>query len=186
VFQENDIFTTTGVASRAKRLNFRYNLMFKPIGDVFLGASVLDLGSHNGRWSYVAMELGARKVIGIESNKKYVKLANKIFEQKNLDKDLFEFKLQNVETATLPEVDVVLCMGLLYYLKDPIGLLRKVANLPNKVCIIDTFHSSGNVSNLNELQKQLKILFNYKQLGVYDREKRVAFHCYPKKIASFL
>jgi Methyltransferase domain len=43
--------------------------------DIFAGALVLDLGSHDGRWSLAALATGARSVIGVEAWPQLVKAA---------------------------------------------------------------------------------------------------------------
>src|SRR5205814_1234121 len=49
------------------RLNLRYEAIFAENRDVFDGATVLDIASHDGRFSLAALACGAKSVIGIEA-----------------------------------------------------------------------------------------------------------------------
>ena len=48
------------------RLNERYEAMFARNRDIFDGARVLDLASHDGRYSFAALKTGAAHVTGVE------------------------------------------------------------------------------------------------------------------------
>src|ERR1700688_4976038 len=58
--------TTETVASRS-RLNARWRAVIDWNKAVLTGRRVLDLGCHDGRWSFAALEAGACHVIGIEA-----------------------------------------------------------------------------------------------------------------------
>lgn len=75
MFLANDVFTLTGVACNINRLNYRYSITLQPIKNLLKNAVVLDMGSHNGRWTYVALNLGAKYVIGLEQDKSILQTA---------------------------------------------------------------------------------------------------------------
>jgi hypothetical protein len=68
-------YLTSSTAATTARLNLRYEAIFGENRDIFAGALVLDLGSHDGRWSLAALATGARSVIGVEAWPQLVKAA---------------------------------------------------------------------------------------------------------------
>ena len=55
------------------RLNARYTGLIQHNRELLDGASVLDLASHDGRWSFAAIKAGASYVLGIEHKPRLVK-----------------------------------------------------------------------------------------------------------------
>lgn len=181
-FHERSVFVRTGVAAQPERLNFRYNVMFSSASHLFSGKTVLEFGSHNGRWAHICLQLGASKVIGIELEQKWVELAREYLAGRPCefhvgDCEQFDMKFDN-------RPNIVLCMGVLYYLKDPIGLLERIAALSPSLCIVDTFLSWGNVPNRKCFENYLRSLFRLKLLANYDGDQRSAYHCFPRVIAQ--
>ena len=70
---------TTGVAGQ--RLEYRYKAIIGNQKNYFKNAKVLDLASHDGRWSLASLEAGASKVVGIEGRENLVEKSNKILEK---------------------------------------------------------------------------------------------------------
>src|SRR6476661_8939613 len=60
-------YETSQTTATRGRLNLRYEAIFAENRDIFAGAKVLDIASHDGRWSLAALECGAASVIGIEA-----------------------------------------------------------------------------------------------------------------------
>src|SRR4051794_3513629 len=65
-------FETSRTAARPARLNLRHKAIVGVNRDAFDGARVLDLASHDGRWSFAALEAGAKEVIGVEARQDLV------------------------------------------------------------------------------------------------------------------
>jgi len=122
------------------RLNLRYEAIFAQNADLFPGARVLDIASHDGRWSLAALRTGAAEVIGIEARDDLVEAA-----RENLDLyapgerhefitgDIFE-----VLAEKHLEVDVVLCLGFLYHTLRYNELMRRIRDLEPRCLIMDT------------------------------------------------
>ena len=70
---------TTGVAGQ--RLEYRYKAIIENQKNSFKNAKVLDLASHDGRWSLASLEAGASKVVGIEGRENLVEKSNTILEK---------------------------------------------------------------------------------------------------------
>jgi len=132
----------SGTPGGVKRLNKRYRFLVRPYVDELAGASVLDLASHDGRWSYALSSAGAREVVGVE------------FRQELIDqfasypageaKDRVGF-VQGDVYEVLPRLaaegrrfDVVAVYGLLYHVMDHYGLLKQIARFEPRLVIIDS------------------------------------------------
>jgi hypothetical protein len=122
-------------------LNLRYEAIFAANRDVFAGARVLDIASHDGRWSLAALKTGAAEVIGIEARGELVRAA-----QENLalyaadagghtfiEGDIFEV-LARQKLA----VDIVLCLGFLYHTLRYNELMSRIREIGPSYLIIDT------------------------------------------------
>ena len=62
------------------RLNARHRVLIHENRALFDGATVLDLASHDGRFSFVALHAGAERVVGIEHDPELVKRAHENFD----------------------------------------------------------------------------------------------------------
>ena len=54
------------------RLNLRHDAIFVENKDIFEGKRVLDISSHDGRWTFAALNAGAASVVGIEARPELV------------------------------------------------------------------------------------------------------------------
>jgi SAM-dependent methyltransferase len=132
-----------GGAAHRNRQAERDRYIFDPLCDLFggslAGKRVLDLGCNAGFWSLRAVECGAEFVLGIDGRQMHIDQANFIFEAKGIDRSCYEFVLDDVYAAD-PDgpFDVVLCLGLLYHVSDPVTLIEKIAGLNDEVLVIDT------------------------------------------------
>ena len=87
------------------------------------GASVLDLGCNEGWFAHRALEWGAARVVGIDVREANIRRARLIAAHYGLDG--VEFRAMDVfDAAQLGTFDVVLVLGLIYHLENPIGALR--------------------------------------------------------------
>jgi hypothetical protein len=109
--------TSTTAASRG-RLNLRHLAIIGQHIDVLRGARVLDIASHDGRWSFAALEAGASHVTGIEGRPELVDHAKRTFAAKGVDPSRYAFVVGDVHDALTEGVgrmDVVMCLGFLYH-----------------------------------------------------------------------
>jgi tRNA (mo5U34)-methyltransferase len=93
------------------------------------GKTVLDIGCNAGFYSMEMKRRGAARVVGVDSDPRYLAQAELAFEVNNLDIELRQMSVYDV--ASLGErFDVVLFMGVLYHLRHPLlalDLLREHA-----------------------------------------------------------
>jgi hypothetical protein len=134
-------YETAQTRSAQGRLNLRYEAIFAQNADIFAGARVLDIASHDGRWSLAALQTGAAEVIGIEAREDLVEAA-----RENLDLfapagGQYEFRVGDVFKVLADEkfdVDVVLCLGFLYHTLRYSELMRRIRDLDPRYLIVDT------------------------------------------------
>jgi Methyltransferase domain len=147
-------YLTSSTHPTTARLNLRYEAIFGENRDVFEGASVLDLGSHDGRWSFAALVSGARSVTGIEARPELVKAATENLGEYGYGADQVRFvtgDVHDVLNTQAFEADVVLCLGFLYHTLRYNELLNGIRRTNARYLIIDTFspHMMGPVPNVN-------------------------------------
>lgn len=58
--------TTSATSASPSRLNARHAAIIQGNLELFRGKRVLDIASHDGRWSFAALHAGAKHVTGIE------------------------------------------------------------------------------------------------------------------------
>ena len=102
-------------------------------------SSAVDLACHEG---YFACQLAAKgvKVTGLEARQEHVDDANLIAKGMQLD-DKFHAKCVDIHDVTAKaqgEFDIVLMLGLIYHLENPVGAIRTAYSLTQDVCFIET------------------------------------------------
>jgi hypothetical protein len=130
------------------RLNARYTALIHANRARLRDARVLDLASHDGRFSFAALHAGARRVVGIEVDPRLVEAAHGNFVAYGVDPDRYEFVQRDMfeHFAELDEFDVVLCFGILYHITDHMQLFSNIAGVEPRWLIIDThvsFHDGA-------------------------------------------
>lgn len=109
---------TSETASELTRLNLRHEAIIAANADVLVGARVLDLASHDGRWTFAALKAGASHVTGVEAREHLVASARTTFAEHDVPADSYEFVHGNVFHVLSRgglQVDVVLCLGFMYH-----------------------------------------------------------------------
>jgi hypothetical protein len=101
--------------------------------------TALDLASHQGWFAYNMARTGFASVLGIDARQSHVEdstLISDIYQMKQLN-----FQRGDIHEQTPEEIgqfDVVLMLGLLYHLENPVGALRVCRALCRKLCVIET------------------------------------------------
>ena len=135
---------TSTTASRPARLNLRHHGMFESNRDIFSNARVLDIASHDGRWSMAALDTGASHVTGIEGRAELVKNAEETLALYGVDPTTYRFINDDIfDVLMSPEdhgvdVDVVMCLGFIYHTLRYQDLFAGVYALKPKYFLIDT------------------------------------------------
>jgi len=140
-----------GKLGSLKRLNLRHRFLVEDFADEIKGTRLLDLGAHDGRWSYAYAAAGAAEVVGFEGRKE---VAEQFSEWPNSDfrskvdmrvTDLFDGLDASVSSGE--RFDVVAILGIFYHVMDHFRILKQARTLGAKLIIIDSEFSTlqGNV-----------------------------------------
>ncbi|HET9422473.1 MAG TPA: methyltransferase domain-containing protein [Nocardioides sp.] len=131
----------SAIELQRNRMNERYEAMFASNRDIFQGARVLDLASHDGRWSFAALKSGAAHVTGVEVRQSLIDRAQEAFAFYGQDPETYRFvrgDLFEVLAREKFDVDVVLCFGFLYHTYRHTELMYRLHNLAPTHMIVDT------------------------------------------------
>lgn len=101
------------------------------------GASVLDVGANAGYFCIQAKLKGAGKVIGIDNTEVFLRQAEACRAVWGLD---IEYRQLDADQLHLLDqrFDVVVFTGILYHLKNPLGVLERVSDLCSDAIIVET------------------------------------------------
>jgi SAM-dependent methyltransferase len=136
-----DFFQTSRTTPQPDRLNLRYEAIMGENRDILKGARVLDIASHDGRWSFAALKSGAAHVVGIEAKQELVDNAVTTFGKYGVDSATYEFACGDIFEVMAQQtfdVDVVMCLGFLYHTLRYNELLSLIRRLNPRYLIIDT------------------------------------------------
>ncbi|MDP9332302.1 MAG: methyltransferase domain-containing protein [Actinomycetota bacterium] len=148
---------TDELGSVVDRLNARYVGLIHTNRELIEGATVLDLASHDGRFSFAALQNGAARVVGIESEADLVQKSLANMEYYNVPVDKYEFLAGDIFELIdrIEACDVVFCLGIFYHINHHMLLLSKIAELDPQTLIVDT-----NISQLESAAIELRGPFN--------------------------
>jgi tRNA (mo5U34)-methyltransferase len=105
------------------------------------GKSVLDVGAWDGYFSFAAERLGAERVVALDSviwhnvSKFPFELARARLGSKVED---IELEVLDISPETVGTFDVVLFMGVLYHMRDPMAALEAVSSVTKELLVIET------------------------------------------------
>jgi tRNA (mo5U34)-methyltransferase len=118
----------------------RRSMMFEFLDAVGFdpAATVLDLACNEGYFSFEFAKRGARDVLGVDARAENIEKAEYVRDRLGLTS--CRFALQDVTAAEfeLPDADVVLLLGIIYHVENPIGLMRRAAKAARRVLIVET------------------------------------------------
>lgn len=116
--QYDRFYSTTRIGCHPNRLNSRYRALIEPHLDLIRGRTILDVGSHDGRWSFAALMAGARHVTGVEGRGHLVDAARQTFAHYGVSDDRYRFHVGDAFDVLQREaikVDTVLILGFFYH-----------------------------------------------------------------------
>jgi hypothetical protein len=129
------------------RMNWRYHHIVEPIKDELDGATVLDLGSHDGRWPYAFAAAGAT-VTGIEGRSGLIAQFSRYPDAETkssvtLIEGDFVAEMDRL-LAQGKRFDVVACLGVFYHTIQHYRILMQMVAFRPKIIVVDS------VFNLSE------------------------------------
>lgn len=122
------------------RLRMLQRAVHAHFGDVRSGASAVDLACHEGWFSQHAAALGF-DVLGLDARADHVADAQLAAEACGEARVRFrQADVHSLSAADTGTFDLVLCLGLIYHLENPVGALRTARALTNAggLCLIET------------------------------------------------
>jgi tRNA (mo5U34)-methyltransferase len=99
----------------------------------------LDIACNQGWFSSQLAIRGAHQITGIDIRENHIQMANAIKALSGLTN--LNFNVQDfleIDITSREKVDLVLFLGILYHLDDPLQAIRKIRSLTKKLCIIET------------------------------------------------
>jgi hypothetical protein len=133
-------FYRTGRGHHPNRINARHQVLIEPHRALIAGARVLDIASHTGRWSFAALEAGARHVLGVEPRAELVATADETLRGYGAQASTYRFIVGDIheEIRKLESIDVVFLFGFFYHTIHHALLLSEIRRLRARTLIIDT------------------------------------------------
>jgi tRNA (mo5U34)-methyltransferase len=104
-------------------------------------ATVIDLACNEGWFSQRALDWGAGRVLGIDVRPQLIRRAELLRDHFSISSERLEFRCADVfelDVSSLGKFDVVLCLGLVYHLENPVGALRIASALARRLCVIES------------------------------------------------
>ena len=123
--------------------------------DDWSGLRVLDVGCNSGFWCFQALSRGASHVFGFDADAAFIEQAQLLSEHFGYaNRTRFEQRsVYDVHEAGLDDVDVTLCLGLLYHLAHPLLALQRIAERTRRWLVVDTAVCPGFDLALLELRR---------------------------------
>jgi SAM-dependent methyltransferase len=100
------------------------------------GTSVLDVACNEGWFGLELAKRGATDVLGIDSRPRNIEKAELARDRVGLH--ACRFAVGDVTEMALPPADVVLLLGIVYHVEDPIRLIRRAAAAARRVLFVET------------------------------------------------
>jgi transposase-like protein len=122
------------------RLNARHFALIHANRELIAGARVLDLASHDGRFSFAALQCGAERVVGIEHDPRLVEKAEENLAFYGAGRGSYDFVTGDMfdRIRAVERCDVVFCFGIFYHINDHMRLLTELAEFDARAVIFDT------------------------------------------------
>jgi tRNA (mo5U34)-methyltransferase len=102
-------------------------------------ATVLDLACCEGWFAHQMLELGADRVVGIDIREMNIRRATLVRDHLGIDPERMQF--HRADIFALPELepfDVVLMLGLVYHVENPVGAMRIARALTRELCVVES------------------------------------------------
>lgn len=105
------------------------------------GARAIDIACHEGWFGHRLLEWGAAEVVAVDIREVNVRRARLLRDHYGIPADRLHIEQGDVYDLgpdALGEFDVVLMLGLIYHLENPIGAIRAARSLTRGVCVLET------------------------------------------------
>ena len=125
-------------------------------------ATALDLACNEGWFSQRLLEWGAARVVALDIRDENVRRAQLLRDHYGVPAERLEVRQADVfelDAAALGTYDVVLVLGLIYHVENPMGVLRLARQCTRGLCVIESqltqqntpiVHGNGRADELHE------------------------------------
>ena len=126
-------------AVHTTRLSMLRDAVRERFGDSLAGHDAIDIACHQGWFSTQLLEWGADDVLAVDARAEHIADVELIRDALHLSKlRTLQSDVHAIEPAKLGKFDLVLMLGLIYHLENPIGALRQAFALTRHMCVIET------------------------------------------------
>jgi ubiquinone/menaquinone biosynthesis C-methylase UbiE len=133
-------------------------------------ATALDLACNEGWFSQQLLEWGASRVVGIDIREFNLRRARLLRDHYGIPSDRLEFRQADVfelDPAALGTYDVVLLLGLIYHVENPMGVIRLARACTGGLCVVETqltrqvepiVHGNGRTGKFHESEGSFAVV----------------------------
>jgi len=126
-------------AIHATRLAMLQSALRTEFGDSIAERSVIDVACHQGWFSTQLAQMGAREVLAVDARIEHVADASLIRDALNLrNLHVQQSDVHALDPEAVGRFDIVLMLGLIYHLENPVGALRTARALTQRICLVET------------------------------------------------
>ncbi|HJT98208.1 MAG TPA: class I SAM-dependent methyltransferase [Rhodanobacteraceae bacterium] len=126
-------------AIHATRLSMLKSALGREFGESIADRDVIDIACHQGWFSTKLAEMGARDVLAVDARVEHVADATLIRDALGLrNLRVAQADVHALSPATQGTFDIVLMLGLIYHLENPVGALRVARALTKRICLVET------------------------------------------------
>jgi 2-polyprenyl-3-methyl-5-hydroxy-6-metoxy-1,4-benzoquinol methylase len=136
-------------AVHTTRLDMITPVLQRALANAGPDARVLDLGCNEGWFAHQALALGARSAVGVDVREVNIRRADLLRRHFGIEADRLSFHqagVHDLDPSRLGTFDVVLMLGLLYHLEDPIGALRVARGVCSGTILVESQLTAHNQS----------------------------------------
>jgi hypothetical protein len=126
-------------AIHATRLSMLKSALSAEYGDSIANRTVIDIACHQGWFSTQLAQMGARDVLAVDARAEHVADATLIRDALDLkNMRVSQSDVHALSPETQGTFDIVLMLGLIYHLENPVGALRVARALTKRICLVET------------------------------------------------
>jgi hypothetical protein len=145
--------------TRAEMIEARVRAALRDAGP---NATALDLACNEGWFSQQLLEWGAARVVAVDVREFNLRRARLLRDHYGIPPERLEFRQADVfdlSAADLGQFDVVLLLGLIYHVENPMGVVRLARACTRGLCVVETqltrqvdaiVHGNGRAGKLHE------------------------------------
>jgi len=178
-------YETSKTSPFPNRLNHRYSVLIEKNKKIIENSSILDLGSHDGRWSFAALKNGAKSIYGIEGRDELVQNSESNMKKYAISSENYRFVcgdiFQKIRVLETKSFDIVFCFGLFYHVIEHMTLLSEIKRISRKYLILDTSISTDNKPIIELREEDTENESN--AIRQYHTANKIAVVGYPSKAA---